>query len=93
MPFPVDLAQGDHESVPAVHWSVRYINGTHPPQVEMIASLESATRQTTAANRGQTATSLTIPMDAKVAIAWYEELGRELRSMGWLPQAEGVHNA
>jgi hypothetical protein len=77
------LPHGDHEIIEqAVGWIVRY-RDAHPPQVTVIASIESGPRQTTAPSQGQTATSLAIHMDARVAIDLYQRLGNLARSMGW----------
>ncbi len=83
MPFTVDLPQADHVlSVPIVHWSAEFVDAI-PPMVELLASIESGPRQTSAPIRGQTATSLAVRMDALVAIRLYEQLGDLIRSMGW----------
>jgi hypothetical protein len=58
----------------SVGWLAHY-RDAHPPQVTLIASIESGPRQTTAPNQGQTATSVAIHMDALVAIDLYRRIG------------------
>jgi len=90
MPFPINLTHGDHD-VPdsVVAWSADYVPGSHPPLVELIASIQSSPRISMAQARGQTATSVGVRMDALVATALYEKLGDLIRNMGWQPQVTG----
>jgi hypothetical protein len=90
MPFPISLTQGDHDVPdPVTAWSVSYLTGSHPPLVELIASIQSAPRQMTGLSRGQTATSVGVEMDARVAMELYEKLGDLIRSMGWQQHIAG----
>lgn len=83
MPNPVNLAQGDHEVLdPAVEWTAHFVDAS-PPAVELIASIQSGPRQTSLPIRGQTATSLAIRMDARVALNLYRRIGELARTMGW----------
>jgi hypothetical protein len=83
MSIPINLPQGDHVlPEPVVHWKAEPLDSI-PPSVKLIASVESGPRQTTAPTQGETATSVAIHMDARVAIALYERLGDLIRSMGW----------
>jgi hypothetical protein len=93
MSFPVDLPQGDHAlAAPVVHWNAEFVDAI-PPAVKLIASIESGRRQTTAPNQGQTATSLAIQMDARVASDLYLRLADLGRRMGWLPQTPAADRA
>jgi hypothetical protein len=77
------LPQGDHDlTEPAVGWLARFVDA-QPPAVELIAEIQSPPRQTSFQNRGQTATSLAIQMDARVAIDLYRRIAALARSMGW----------
>jgi hypothetical protein len=79
----LDLTEGDHDlSEPAVAWLPHAID-SHPPQVELIASIQSSPRRTSVPNRGETATSVAIRMDARVAIDLHARLTRLARRMGW----------
>jgi hypothetical protein len=79
----IALPHGDHELTDqTIGWLARY-RDAHPPQVTLIASIESGPRQMTAPTQGQTATSLAIHMDARVAIDLYRRIGLLARSMGW----------
>jgi hypothetical protein len=83
MPFPVNLTLGDHEVLSQVlHWDAEWID-VFPPQVRLLASIESPPRQTTAQSLGATATSLAMAMDARTAIRLYERLGDLIREMRW----------
>jgi hypothetical protein len=87
MDIPVILPEGDHDlAEPVVAWLVHFLDRGADPWVELIASIQSGPRRTTVPNRGQTATSLAIQMDARVASDLYVRLGNLGRSMGWLPQ-------
>jgi hypothetical protein len=83
-------AAGDHQLGHAVEWwTASYVWGSHPPLIELIASIESDPMLRARPTRGSTAATLAIRMDALVAIDLYEKLGELGRSMGWLPQKEG----
>jgi hypothetical protein len=89
MASPLILPQADHSlESQIVHWSAKYLDA-HPPQVRLVASIESGLRQTTAPSVGQTATSLAMAMDARVAIRLYEELGDLIREMRWQQYVTG----
>ena len=89
MPFPVYLPQGEHAlSAGVVHWTADFVDAI-PPAVKLTASIESDPRQMTSPTQGQTATSLAIQMDARVASDLYLRLADLGRRMGWLPQIEG----
>ena len=86
MAFPLILTQGDHDlGDPVVSWLIHHVDA-NPPAVELIASIQSGPRQTSAPTRGETATTLAIRMDARVAIDLHRRLGELGRRMGWLPQ-------
>jgi hypothetical protein len=86
MNVPVVLPQGDHAlGEPVVSWLVHHVDA-NPPGVELIASIQSGLRQTSVPTRGETATTLAIQMDARVAIDLHRRLGELGRRMGWLPQ-------
>ena len=81
MPFPVNLAPGDHDlTKPVVSWTAQIVSATSPT-VELIAALLSPVFPPA---RGQTDTTLTIRMDLEVAISLYSQLGELGRSAGWL---------
>ena len=85
----VYLPQGSHVLAEStVGWKAKFLDA-QPPAVELVASIESGPRQTSAPTLGQTATTLAIPMDAQVAIRLYEELGDLIRDMGWQQYVEG----
>jgi hypothetical protein len=77
------LAQADYEiQEPIVGWSAHYLDAS-PPMVELIASVRSGPRQTSAPSRGNTATSVAIQMDVQVAINLYQRIADLAHSMGW----------
>jgi hypothetical protein len=83
MALPLFLSQADHSiEHPIVAWTATYLDA-HPPQVQLVASIESGLRQTTTPSAGQTATSLAMAMDARVAIRLYEQVGDLIRQMHW----------
>lgn len=85
-PNPVGLTLGDHDlTKPVVFWSVQALPGTSP-KVELLASLLSHPTSLPEPTRGQTATTLAIRMDLRVAMSLYLQLGELGRSMGWLPK-------
>jgi hypothetical protein len=85
----VALPASDHQlGRPVVDWTAGYVWGSHPPLVELIASIQSDPPKPGWPSRGSTATTLAIQMDARVAIDLYERLGALIRSMGWPPQIE-----
>ena len=89
MAFPLVLPQADISlESPILAWSATYLDA-HPPQVRLVASIDSGLRQTTAPSAGQTATSLAMAMDARVAIRLYEELGDLIREMHWQQYVTG----
>jgi hypothetical protein len=89
MTLPLFLSQADHSlESPVVAWSATYLDA-HPPQVRLVASIESGPRQTTAPSAGQTATNLATAMDARVAIHLYEQLGDLIREMHWQQYVTG----
>jgi hypothetical protein len=89
MNVSVHLPQADHDLFePVVHWQVAY-RDAHPPEVQLVASIQSGPRQTTAQYRGVTATSLAMVMDARVVLQLYEELGDKIREMGWQQHITG----
>jgi hypothetical protein len=82
----VDLPIGDHELSLAVQdWKPDYVHGSHPPKIELIASIQSDPMVSGHLSRGTTATTLAIQMDAQTALRLYEKLGMMGRSRGWLP--------
>lgn len=87
MPFLYDPPAGDHEiQTPVEDWQAGYMQGSHPPLVELIASIQSDPMLRGRLSRGSTATTLAVRMDAQVAMSLYEKLGLLGRTMGWLPQ-------
>jgi hypothetical protein len=89
VPLSLILPQADHSlEADVVHWSANYLDA-HPPQVKLVASIESGPRQTSAPSAGQTATSLAMAMEARVAIRLYEELGDRIREMHWQQYVTG----
>lgn len=90
MPMPLVLPQGDHDLAEAVVGWLAHHSDAHPPAVELIASIEAGLRQTSTPSRGQTATSLALRMDARVALDLYRRIGLVAAQMGWqLPPASG----
>jgi hypothetical protein len=88
--FPISLTHGDHDiGDPVVAWSTDYVPASHPPLVELIASIQSSPRQLGNLSRGRTATSVATRMDARVAMELYEKLGDLIRSMGWQQHITG----
>jgi hypothetical protein len=90
MPNQFTLPHGDHELMTqATSWLTRY-RDAHPPQVTLIASIESGPRQMTGLSQGQTATSVAIHMDALVAIDLYRRIGLLAEQMGWPLPPQGA---
>jgi hypothetical protein len=90
MPNLLSLTHGDHDIPnPVEAWDTNYVSGSHPPLVELIASVQSSPRQLGTLSRGQTATSVAARMDARVAMGLYEKLGDLIRSMGWQQHITG----
>ena len=91
MPMPLNLAQANHELLePVVGWLVRPLADAWPPAVELTASIQSSpTPPIFPPTQGQTATTLAIRMDARVAIDLWRRIGLTAHSMGWQlpPQA------
>ena len=85
MPFPVNLAPGDHDlTKPVVSWAAQIVSATSPT-VELIAAFLSHPHPPVfPPARGQTDTTLTIRMDLEVAMSLYSQLGELGRSAGWL---------
>lgn len=71
-----------------VGWTAKLLD-TQPPAVELVASLEPGPYEASASNSSQTTATLAIPMDARVAVRLYEELGDLIRDMGWQQYVEG----
>lgn len=93
MAFPVNLPGGEHELIDqVVDWSATFIDSI-PPGVKLTASVASGPIPPIFPTPGPTATTLVIQMDARVASVLYTKLGNLGRSMGWLPQIEGGHQA
>lgn len=86
----VILPQGDHDlSDHIVSWTAHHLDAV-PPFVELIASIESLSRQTTNPTRAETATSLALRMDVRVALELYRRIGLLADQMGWpLPPQDG----
>lgn len=84
------LPQGDHNvSERITGWRAHHVDAM-PVTVELIASLESGPRQTTAPTRGETATSVALQMDATVAVDLFRRIGELAARMGWpLPTTFG----
>ena len=90
MLIPYDPPAGDHElSVPVEHWGAEYVQGSHPPLVELIASIQTDPMVRGRLSRGSTATTLAVQMDARVAMGLYEKIGDLIRSMGWQQHMTG----
>jgi hypothetical protein len=84
VPNSISLPISDHQlDQPVTGWAAHYARGSHPPMVELIASVQSAQPKPGWPSRGSTATTLAIQMDAQVAIDLYQRLGNLARSMGW----------
>jgi hypothetical protein len=84
MPNLVTLASGDHDLAdPVVQWYAHYVDGSHPPMVELLASLKVDPMLRGRLSRGTTATTLAIQMDAQVAIDLFARLRALAHSMGW----------
>jgi hypothetical protein len=86
---PVTLAVGQNMLLePAIHWEVQF-SDAQPPSIVLTASITPPISPTQA----HRATTVALQMDAQVAMQLYEKLGDLGRSMGWLPQKEGEHQA
>jgi hypothetical protein len=84
MPTVMNLSAGDHGiDCPAEGCAVEYVWGSHPPLVELIASIESDPKLRGLPSRGSTATTLAIRMDAQVAMELYRRIALLAHSMGW----------
>ena len=94
MPHLLDLPASDHELIkPVEGWAANSVSGTHPPLVELIASIQSSPMVRGRPSRGSTATTLAMQMDARAAIDLYERLGELARSMGWLINPRVSHQS
>jgi hypothetical protein len=90
MSIPLVLPQADHDLTDEIVGWLAHSVDANPPAVELIASIESGPRQTSAPSRGQTATSLALHMDARVALELYQRIGLLAQQMGWrLPPLDG----
>lgn len=66
----------------SIEWRIRGVD-SHPPQVELIASIATEPTPPPVPLQEQTATTVAIRMDARVAIHLYRRIGLIARSMGW----------
>jgi hypothetical protein len=83
VPQHLNLPKGDYDlDVPVVGWLV-HASDEVPAAAKLIAEVQSLPRDDSALNRGRTATSLAIRMDAWVAIDLYLRLGHLIQRMGW----------
>src|SRR5579871_4581327 len=74
---------------PIVHWETDQSN-VHQENVVLTASVADASSPPISApSRGQTATTLVVRMDHRVAMQLLGQLTVLGRSMGWLPEAKG----
>jgi hypothetical protein len=89
MATPASLAIGEHLLLadPAVGWRVEF-SDTIPPSVVLTASIQAGPK-TPIFSGPSGETSVAIPMDARVAIGLYEQLGDLIRSMGWQQHISG----
>lgn len=79
----ITLEMGDHElALPVNGWIARYVD-SFPPSVQLIASIQAPPRQMTGQSREEKATTLAIPMDARVALDLYRRIGLVAEQMGW----------
>jgi hypothetical protein len=93
MPHMVLLKEGDNDLAdPAIHWKVKIVDSI-PPSLQLIASIQSDPRQTTAPTRGETATTLAIQMGVPAATALYKLLHERMGHMGWRPVAKDESQA
>jgi hypothetical protein len=90
VPIIYDPPAGDHQlGNPVDTWGCDYLFASHPPMVELLASIRSDPMLRGHPSRGTTPTTLAIQMDAQVATVLYEKLGDLIRKMGWQRQVSG----
>lgn len=83
MRHPVAPSHGDHEIRGfAIDWKADFSDAI-PPQVELIASIEADPTPRIYPNQVQTATTLAIRMDARVAIELDRRIALLAQRMGW----------
>lgn len=89
MSIPASLAVGQHMVLadPADGWKVELLD-SNPPGVRLIASIAAGPKPPIFPGpSGET--TVAIPMDVRVAIGLYEQLGDLIRTMGWQQHISG----